>query len=363
MKFGIWTPLPHTIRAEPAMDAALLQFKTHQVTEGPDRAYAFAVDVVRQAEAYGFDITLIAERFLGPDLEAWTLATALATATTTMEMMVAVHPGIVTPQVVAKMGASLDRISGGRFAINIVNGWWKQEFDLFSNGGWISDPDRRYPRLREFIEVIKGLWTEPAFTFKGEFYQANLPEALKGEVTKVVAPKLGELPTRARRLPHPPIYAASRSPIGKAIIAQSCDVWFVEYKPGYRNFEDNFARIANDVREMNELCARYGRSISFGINPQVICTETMKEAEAQADALEDPNNKDRISNALGAGLVGTPELIAERIRRYEDIGVECLMLRFSPMLEGVVTFGREVIPRLRAREVDCGVAPAVRRAH
>jgi FMNH2-dependent dimethyl sulfone monooxygenase len=120
MKFGIWAPLPHTIRAEPAMEAALLQFKTRDTAAGPDRAYAFAVDVVRKAEAAGFDITLIAERFLGPDLEAWTLATALATATTTMEMMVAVHPGVVTPQVVAKMGASLDRISGGRFAVNIV---------------------------------------------------------------------------------------------------------------------------------------------------------------------------------------------------------------------------------------------------
>lgn len=362
MKFGIWTPLPHTIRAEPAMDAALRQFKTHDVAEGPDLAFAFAVDVVRQAEACGFDITLIAERFLGPDLEAWTLATALATATTTMEMMVAVHPGIVTPQVVAKMGASLDRISGGRFAVNIVNGWWKQEFDLFSNGGWISDPDRRYPRMQEFIQVMKGLWTDPAFVFKGEFYEADLPEALKGENTKVVVPKLGELPTRARRSPHPPIYAASRSPIGKDVIARHGDVWFVEYKPGFRNFEENFARIAQDIREMNELCERYGRSISYGINPQVICTETMKEAEAQADALEDPNNKDRVSNALGAGLVGTPELIAERIRRYEEIGVGCLMLRFSPMQDGIATFGREVISRLRGSGVTGGTASALQQA-
>jgi FMNH2-dependent dimethyl sulfone monooxygenase len=214
--------------------------------------------------------------------------------------------------------------------------------------------------MREFIEVMKGLWTEPAFTFKGEFYEADLPEALKGEVTKVVAPKLGELPTRARRSPHPPIYAASRSPIGRAIIAQHCDVWFAEYKPGYRNFEENFSRIAEDIHEMNELSKRYGRSINYGLNPQVICTETMKEAEAQADALEDPNNKDRISNALGAGLVGTPELIAERIRRYEEIGVGCLMLRFSPMIDGITTFGREVIARVRERTVDRGTVAAAR---
>src|SRR6185503_19393757 len=195
MQFGIWTPLPHTIRPEARMDAAVAEIKSDAPLDGrPDDTFGFACDVVRRADELGFDTTLIAERYLGPDLSAWVLASALAMVTKRIELMVAVHPGMVTPQVVAKMGASLDRISGGRFAINIVNGWWKQEFDLFSNGGWISDPDRRYPRMREFIEVIKGLWTEPAFSFKGEFYQANLPEALKGEVTKVVAPKLGELP-------------------------------------------------------------------------------------------------------------------------------------------------------------------------
>ena len=74
--------------------------------------------------------------------------------------MVAVHPGMITPQVVAKMGASLDRISGGRFSIKIVNGWWQEEFDLFSNGTWIGDAER-YPRMGEFIQVLKGLWTDP----------------------------------------------------------------------------------------------------------------------------------------------------------------------------------------------------------
>ena len=52
--------------------------------------------------------------------------------------MPAIHPGIVTPQMVAKMGATLDRISGGRLAINIVNGWWEEEFNLFGNGTWLA---------------------------------------------------------------------------------------------------------------------------------------------------------------------------------------------------------------------------------
>ena len=97
------------------MTAAL---ESHErCTDGAgDEAFDFAVDIIQQAEQFGFDNTLIAQRFLGPDLEAWTLATALAMRTSTIEVMVAVHPGMTSPQVVAKMGATLDRISGGRCA-------------------------------------------------------------------------------------------------------------------------------------------------------------------------------------------------------------------------------------------------------
>src|SRR5262249_33823863 len=101
MRFGIWTPLPHTIRPEPRMDAAAAALQTLGASGNADASYAFARDVLQRAEAFGFTSTLIAERFLGPDLEAWITAGALATETTRMEIMPAVHPGIVTPQVVA----------------------------------------------------------------------------------------------------------------------------------------------------------------------------------------------------------------------------------------------------------------------
>src|SRR5262249_7487153 len=123
MRLGIWTPLPHTIRPERRMEQAIAQLKEQGSGHGPDASFEFAVDILQQAERHDFDISLIAARQLGPDLEAWTLASALASRTTNMELMVAVHPGINTPQMVAKMGASLDRISGGRFSVNVVNGW------------------------------------------------------------------------------------------------------------------------------------------------------------------------------------------------------------------------------------------------
>ena len=78
MRLGIWTPLPHTIRAEPAMEAGVQQVRIRGADGASDKSFAFALDVVTRAEALGFDITLIAERLLGPDLEAWMLTAALA---------------------------------------------------------------------------------------------------------------------------------------------------------------------------------------------------------------------------------------------------------------------------------------------
>jgi FMNH2-dependent dimethyl sulfone monooxygenase len=330
------------------MERAIAELKSGANLAGrKDGTFEFARDVVRRADELGFDTTLIAERFLGPDLDAWVLASALAVVTKRIELMVAVHPGMVTPQVVAKMGSSLDRISGGRFAINIVNGWWKEEFDLFSNGTWIGDAER-YPRMGEFIEVMKGLWTDSDFNFEGALYRAHVRAALSGADGKVVIPDAGDIIAKPAHLPYPPIYAASRSPEGKTLIARHCNVWFAEYKPGYRNFESNIERMSTDLRAMDALAAKYGRRLRYAINPQVICCETQEEAEALADAAErQAPPRDRMVNALGAGLVGTPQFLAQRLRRYAAIGIDCVMLRFTPMMAGVETFGTKVIPLLR----------------
>ncbi len=346
MRYGIWTPLPHVIRQEARMEAALADHRSSGALSRRDPAFDFAVDTVRKAEAYGFVNTLIAQRYLGPDLEAWTLASALAPLTETIELMIAVHPGMITPQVVAKMAASLDRISGGRCAINIVNGHWIEEFNLFGNGSWLADPDARYRRMDEFIRVLRMLWTEQDVIFKGEFFAVDIPTSLENRAQKVVVPEAGQIQVKGWRDHELPLYAASRSPAGRKTIAGHCDVWFAEYKPGYRNFEQNLEMVRRDVGHMSEICARAGRKLGFGLNPLVICEDTMEKALALADMIEDPANKDRISNSLGAGLVGTPEVVAERIRRMEEAGITDLMLRFTPMLDGLERFGERVMTLL-----------------
>ncbi|MEX2454105.1 MAG: LLM class flavin-dependent oxidoreductase [Rhodospirillaceae bacterium] len=337
MRFGVWTPLPHTVRVEPDMEAAIADIRTPGSGGPVDRSFRIAAEVVRRGEALGFDTTLIAERHLGPDLEAWMAAAALIAETSRIELMVAVHPGIVPPAVVAKMGASFDRISGGRFAVNVVNGWFEEEIDLFGNGAWLDRSDARYRRMDEFLAVMKGLWTEETFDFDGAFFRA----------------RNGRLPIRPVQTPNPPIYAASASPAGKEIVARHCDCWFVAYEPGFASIDSNMERIADEVAAMNARAGALGRSMSYGISTHVICTESTAEAEERALALEEYGRRDPVSavaaKALGAGLVGTPKRIIERLRYFEEIGIGTPMVHFHPMRDGLETFAAEIMPAFRAR--------------
>ena len=81
----------------------------------------------------------------------------------------------------------------------------------------------------------------------------------------------------------------------------------------------------------------------------VICADTdARRRSSSPIELEEHGKTNRVAfiaaKALGPGLVGTPEMIADRIRRYEAAGVGTLMLHFHPMIEGMERFAREIMP-------------------
>ena len=321
MRFGCWTPL-------------------RGGEEGIEDHFELARRTLQKAEAYGFETSLVAERFIGPEYESWILATALSQHTRSIELIVAVHPGIISPQVAAKMGATLDNLTRGRCAINIVNGWWREEMDSYGNGGWLDEGEARYRRMDEFIEVMTGLWTREQVTLAGEFYQIDK----------------GRLPQPLFARPHPRIYAASRSEIGKDVVARRCQAWFVDAPPGHRRWEENFEAIAGHVRAMDVRGAAIGRRVDYVLNAAVLCTDSEEDAMRLADHLEEQARDNRLLMAagvkgLGGGLVGTPRKIAERLQRYEEIGIDCVMLRFLPSFESMDRFAREVMPLLKAAPV------------
>jgi probable F420-dependent oxidoreductase len=68
------------------------------------------------------------------------------------------------PLALAKQVASLDRLCGGRFALGVGVGWSAEEFAA------LGIPfERRAPRTREYLEVMRRLWGEQVTSFHGEF--------------------------------------------------------------------------------------------------------------------------------------------------------------------------------------------------
>lgn len=326
-------------------------FSKHPDTH--NASFAYTRQLTRLAEEIGFATMLLAEHTFNPfdaekdQLETWTSTAGLATVTQHIELMPAVRPTFKHPVLVAKMAGNIDQMSGGRMALNLVSGWWQKESDAM---GLPSLPhDDRYQRSEEYLTILKGLWTQPHFSFSGRYYQVN-------DVT------LSPLPVRK---PHPKIYLGGESDIAQRLAAKLADEYLINGRPVEKAKE-----LIDHVRPYG---AEYGRELQFGISAFVICRNTEAEALAEHARLHALRAEEPIPGvdrqvvmirthayrpgAVGsnggtdAGLVGTPQHIADRMREFLDIGITTFLLQFHPMLEEMQRFGEEVVPLLQ----KCGV--------
>src|SRR5690242_17058984 len=103
--------------------------------------------------------------------ESTSFSLALLLATQKLKVIATVHPGLRQPGVLAKLGATADHLSGGRFAVNVVSGWFKDEFTHLGEP-WL-EHDERYRRTAEFLQVLRKIWTEDDVDFRGDFYRIH----------------------------------------------------------------------------------------------------------------------------------------------------------------------------------------------
>ncbi|MET0617640.1 MAG: LLM class flavin-dependent oxidoreductase, partial [Luteibacter sp.] len=199
MRYGFWAPV---------FGGWLRNVRDEQM----EASWEYLSRLCRRAEEIGYDLTLIAELNLNdikgvtePALDAWSSAAALAAVTKTLEIMVAVRPNFHQPALFAKQAANIDRISGGRLALNVVSSWWADEATQY--GLQFDQHDDRYARTNEWLQVVDGLWSQTPFTFSGERYQ------LKDAICE----------PKPLSSPRPTIYAGGESDAAKTLIAQRCD--------------------------------------------------------------------------------------------------------------------------------------------
>src|ERR1700676_4628428 len=159
LRFGIWA-LVHGPRA------------AHQDPEEPyDASWERNRKLVLEAEALGYDSTLIAQHTINPhqedldQLETWTAASALAALTSRIEIIAAIKPYLFHPVVLAKMALQIENINRGRFAINLVNAWNRPELEKAGIG--FADHDDRYAYGREWLSVVEPLMRGQTLNHQG----------------------------------------------------------------------------------------------------------------------------------------------------------------------------------------------------
>ncbi len=98
-------------------------------------------------------------------LDAWSAAAALAAVTSRLEIIAAIKPYFVNPVVLAKMALGIEDISAGRMALNIVNGWNRDEADRA--GLVFLDHDERYAYGAEWLTIVSSLLRGERTSFDG----------------------------------------------------------------------------------------------------------------------------------------------------------------------------------------------------
>ncbi|MFC2972920.1 dimethylsulfone monooxygenase SfnG [Azotobacter bryophylli] len=317
--------------------------------------------LARIAEQAGFDYALSQIRFTagyGAEYqhESVAISHALLAATEKLRVIAAILPGPWHPAVLAKQIATIDHLTGGRIAVNIVSGWFRGEFHAIGEP-WL-EHDERYRRSEEFIEVLKGIWTQDAFSYRGDFYRFH-DYSLK---------------PRPLQQPHPEIFQGGSSRAARDMAARVSDWYFTN-----GNTPEGIEAQVDDIRAK---AAANGHSVKIGVNAFIIARDTEAEARAVLDeiiAKADPEAVrafgHEVKNAGAASpegegnwakssfedlvqyndgfktnLIGTPQQIAERIVALKALGVDLILSGFLHFQEEVAYFGEKVLPLVRELE-------------
>jgi FMNH2-dependent dimethyl sulfone monooxygenase len=332
--------------------------------EGMEASWDYVRRLAQRSEEIGYDLTLIAELYLNdikgidaPSLEAWSTAAALAAVTKRLELMVAVRPTFHSPAILAKQAANLDLISGGRLSLNVVSSWWADEARRY--GVQFDEHDDRYARTEEWLRVLSGAWSAPWFTHHGRYYRVD---------ENVLEPK----PAKSARRARPTIYAGGESEAAKSLISRDCDAYVMHGDPPER-----IAPKIADMRRRRE--AAGGPPMEFGMAAYAIVRATERDARDEVaritnvqpgtpgyrnyeDWIAHTKLEQRVSledysvsnRGLRAGLVGTAEQVADRVREFEEAGVTLLLLQCSPQLEEMERFASEVMPLVETATATAG---------
>jgi alkanesulfonate monooxygenase len=320
----------------------------------------------RAVEKHGWKGALIGAGWGRPD--TFTVATALAARTATFEPLIAVRPGYWHPANFAKAAATLDHLTGGRVRVNIVSG----TDDLGAYGDAATEQASRYARTKEFMQLVRRLWTEDNVSYDGQYYSVT-----GSTVVPRIEPRGGR--------PHPKLYFGGASAAAEKVAAAEADVQLFWGEP--------LDGVRERIERLKSLSGELGREhapLEFGLRVTTLVRDTTEQAWADAEAKvadmaraqgtfpRDSNwqaaaGQQRLVRLAGCGevlddnlyttpgkfggegaattwLVGSPQDVARSLRKYASLGITHFVLSDTPYLREIKRQGEELLPLLRGSD-------------
>jgi alkanesulfonate monooxygenase SsuD/methylene tetrahydromethanopterin reductase-like flavin-dependent oxidoreductase (luciferase family) len=283
--------------------------------------------------------------YLNHDFHAMLLLSRVAAEAPDLELgMVALLP-LYHPVEAAEQIATLDVISNGRFVLAPALGWRDFQFEGFG-----VSKSERLSRFREVLAVMKKLWTQERVTHHGQhFHMDDVPGALQPE-----------------QQPHPRILIAANQDRGVVRAARQGDGWLVSSRA-------TLPAIARQVKLYQDAAREAGKPGYISAWREMFIAETRQKAtdiarphvewlyrdRAASGHSQELPQADRIDVGFeqvleGRFIIGSPEECIQEVRKYQELGIQELVLRCQwpgmPHVESLAAvdlFGREVLPSFR----------------
>ena len=322
-------------------------------------------EIVLRAEHHGFDFALSmiklrgfggATEFWEHNLESFTLMAGLAAVTSRIQLFATAATLTLPPAIVARMAATIDSISHGRFGVNLVTGWQRPEYAQM--GLWPGDAHfaRRYDYLAEYAQILRDLWESGRSDFKGDFFRMEDCR---------VSPR-PQVPMK--------IICAGSSGAGMAFSAR-----YADYNFCFGKGVNTPAAFASNAERLMEEVAKTGRQVGTYVLFMIIADETDEAAYARwehykagadheaiawlgrqgaADTrattdtnirqMADPTSAVNIN--MGT-LVGSYAAVARLLDEVSTVpGTDGVLLTFDEFVSGVEVFGERIQPLMASRK-------------
>ncbi|NNL85047.1 MAG: LLM class flavin-dependent oxidoreductase, partial [Myxococcales bacterium] len=317
-----------------------------------------------KCEALGFDFALSMVKFrgFGGETEYWdyaldsfTLTASLAPLTSRIRLIPSVTNLALHPAVAARMAVTIEAVCPERFGLNIVSGWYKDEFQQM--GLWPGDQHftNRYDYASEYVRVLRSLWETGRCDFHGEFFELTNAE-IKPRPTSYI-----------------PLVCAGQSDRGIRFTAECGDRNFVIAGGNTNDVEADIETLRATTSRLQAQAKTVERDVGTIGLFNIIAASSDAEAErrfshivagADAAALENLVSEAELDQSEGMSeslkrksmFMGLPTLVGgwETVANYLDrmhieARLDACMFAFPDFEKDIDDFGEHIQPRMETR--------------